>query len=170
MKPFGLKIEVVLISFAIVFLVIFAGQLLLNHYLVNRPLDRMLSEMSLLDYEIEDGKLTLIWDGKNPEQIVDFIEKKPVHKRFDEVFLLLKIDKHLNLWQEEELIIREGIKKSQYYTALERLRHLDNQAEVVIFEDNYLYVSFLDQGQLYALEDVQYSPIRFISKVVADNE
>lgn len=39
MKRLGLKVEVVLISFAVVFLVIFLGQMLLNRYLVTRPLD-----------------------------------------------------------------------------------------------------------------------------------
>ncbi len=60
--------------------------------------------------------------------------------------------------------------RDRYYTALERLRKLDEQAKIAIFADNYLYVSFLGQGQLYMLGDVQDSPIRLVSKVVHENE
>ncbi|HOL13198.1 MAG TPA: hypothetical protein PLD61_02400 [Bacillota bacterium] len=170
MKWLGLKVEVILISFAVVFLVIFLGQMLLNRYLVTRPLDELLDQMSLIDYEIEDRKLTLVWDGKNPEQIVELIEKKQVARRFGEIVLLLKVEHDIDLWQEGELIAREAIKTHEYYTALERLRKLDEQAKIAIFADNYLYVSFLGQGQLYMLGDVQDSPIRLVSKVVHENE
>src|SRR5690554_5805206 len=142
MKRLGLKVEVILISFAVVFLVIFLGQMLLNRYLVTRPLDELLDQMSLIDYEIEDRKLTLVWDGKNPEQIVELIEKKQVARRFGEIVLLLKVEHDIDLWQEGELIAREAIKTHEYYTALERLRKLDEQAKIAIFADNYLYVSF----------------------------
>ena len=169
MKRLGLKVEVVLISFAVVFLVIFLGQMLLNRYLVTRPLDELLDQMSLIDYEIEDRKLTLVWDGKNPEQIVELIEKKQVARRFGEIVLLLKVEHDIDLWQEGELIAREAIKRTSTTLPL-RGSELDEQAKIAIFADNYLYVSFLGQGQLYMLGDVQDSPIRLVSKVVHENE
>ncbi len=169
MRFFDLRINVIILAFVIFFLAIFSVRLLLNHFLVNKPLESLLNKANLIDYSYKKDQLTLVWDGKNPKQLIDLLTEKPIEKRFTEVILVLEAKDDLSIWQQEELIIAEGIKNKQYYTAAMRLNELNDRAKV-FFYDNYLYVSLLDQGQLYSLENEEIVPIRLISKVVAENE
>ncbi|HHY18417.1 MAG TPA: hypothetical protein GX522_00805 [Firmicutes bacterium] len=169
MRLFGLRLDVIIIVFLIFFVAIFALRLLLNYYLITKPLEALLIKAELLDYSFDKTKLTLVWDGKKPNKIIELLQEKPVKKRFKEIELILCTEDSLELWQEEELIIREAIRNNQYYTALIRLREFDEDAKIILYED-YLYVSMLNQGQLYSLREEKDVSLRLISKVVTANE
>lgn len=168
MNLFGLKLNVLIIAFFVFFLAIFSIRFVLNYYLIDRPLTSMLEQIEFLEYEIDKEKLTIFWEGQNPEKLIELLEHKSIKKRFTEVCLTLQVktENEIDLWQEEALIIREGIENSQYYTAFERLKKLDPQVKMIVFE-SYLYVNLLGKGQLYELNGAS---IRLISKVVALDE
>ena len=169
MRLFDLRINVIILAFIAIFLAIFSVRLLLDHFLINKPIESLLNQANLIAYSYTKDQLTLVWDGKNPWPLIDLLKEKPIEKRFNEVVLVLEVKENYSIWQQEELIIVEGIKNKQYYTATKRLKELNENAQVILC-DNYLYVSLLDQGQLYSLENEEIVPIRLISKVVTENE
>lgn len=165
MQIFGLRLNVILIVFLLVFLAIFSVRVIITHFIVNKPLDTLLTNANLESYTYEKDRLELVWDGENPQKIIDLLENKPIQKRFVEAILVLEVKENQELWQDAELIIREGLANKEYYTALSRLRAIDSKAQMVILND-YLYVQFLGEGQLYLLTEAPLRP-RLISKVVA---